>query len=124
MEKVYNELYNHCIIHGRYGFTIPYIFNAYNSNYNSENLSEILRRFVNAPKSYIVTFCSDLQEFILGLHKPSEQAPLQHYSNFGNLYYDDSILGHFSKEENLIAFLTEKYLPIIQEKKYSKNSKP
>ncbi len=121
MLKVFTEIYEHCIVKGGYGFTIPYIYNIHNTNYPLKTIAEIIEVFIDAPDKYIITYCSDLEEFILGLPKPQEQGPLKYYSRFGNLYYDEEKLGSFNTFQDLTKFIVNKYNPIIQGEKYSKN---
>lgn len=120
MQRIYNTIHKHCQIDGRYGFTLPFIYKMAKDQQEKKEIKDIISAFVNAPNEHIITFCTDLDEYIIGLHK-QEYSPLHMYANFGKLYYDDGRLGRFPSLEDLITLLTKKYLPIIQVGTYSKN---
>ncbi len=75
----------------------------------------------NNTQVYFITLCRDLDEIIIGLHKPSAYAPIHMYPRFGNLYYDDDKIGLFENFDDLSNHLTKKYLPIMKQGNYSKN---
>lgn len=121
LETVFKELDAHCRVNGRYGFTIPYLIKLSADNQETLSINDFLFVLSNNPQKYFVTLCGDLDEIIIGLHKPSEYALIDMYPNFGNLHYDETKIGLFANFEDMSNHLTEKYLPIMIQGKYSKN---
>ena len=121
LEKVFKELDTHCRVNDRYGFTIPYLIKLSSESLDTFSINDFLFELSNNPQVYFVTFCRDLEEVIIGLHKPSENAPIHMYPSFGNLHYDEDKIGQFANFETLSDHLTELYLPRITQGTYSKN---
>jgi hypothetical protein len=121
LEKVFKELDAHCRVNGRYGFTIPYLIKLSADNEEALSINGFLFVLSNNPQKCFVTRCGDLDEMIIGLHKPSEYAPIHMYPHFGSLYYDDDKIGKFADFQTFTDHLTELYLPRITQGTFSKN---
>ncbi len=115
------EIDNLCIVQDRYGFTIPYLYQIERDNKREKSIEQILKFLSEHGKPYIVTYCDDLQEFVIGLHK-RECSPLEMYENFGRLYYDQDKVGIMESFEDLVQFMTNKYQIRIDNKTFSKNN--
>lgn len=113
------EIDDHCINNGKYGFTIPYLHKIEKDAGREKSISNIIEFFTTAEKKYIITYCSDLQEYIIGLPK-KEQGPIHFYENFGNLHYDDEKLRELKSLSDLIAFMENKYQIRIDAGTFSK----
>lgn len=116
------EIDRHCIELGRYGFTIPYLYMIEKDANREKSILEIIIFLSEAPKSYLISYCNDLDEFIIGLPK-TENAPIDMYENFGNLYYDEDVLGKFESIFALADFLYSEYQTMIDNGTFSKNIK-
>lgn len=81
------EIEIHCIENDRYGFTLPYLYEIEKDSGREKSIKEILEFLSEENKEYIITYCDDLDEFVIGLPK-REYSPIHMYKNFGNLYYD------------------------------------
>ena len=114
------EIEIHCNQNGRYGFTIPYLYKIEKDLNREKSIEEILRVFSNAANEYFISFCDDLDEYVIGLHK-SEYAPSHMYEKFDNLYYDQDIIGKQASFDNLIELMVGKYQKLIDKETYSKN---
>ena len=114
-----NEIKEHCVDNGRYGFTLPYLYKIELDSGREKSIIEILKFLSEADSKYFISFCGDLQEYIIGLPK-SESPPIFMYKNFGNLYYDDDKLGTFDSFEELSEYLTNLYQLYIDNKTFSK----
>ena len=115
-----DEIYSHCIINDKYGFTIPYLYKIEKDNNREKSIEEILQYLSKSDTAYIISKCNDLDEFIIGLHK-KEYAPISFYANFNNLYYDSEALGYFETFKELSYFLTSEYQKYIDKGQFSKN---
>ncbi|MEC4054569.1 hypothetical protein VSP10_17510 [Myroides odoratimimus] len=115
------EIYKHCIVNDRYGYTLPYLYKLELVSGREKTIEEILLFLSNYNESkHIISYCNDLDEFIIGLHK-REYAPIEMFESFGNLHYDQDVLGKFDNIHDLILFFKNKYDKLIKNKKYSKN---
>jgi len=106
------SLYKHCIINDRYGFTIPYLFQIQLKSGVEMDISEILYFFANSEEKYFISYCSDLEEYIIGLPK-REIGNVKIYEHFGNLYYDDSKMGLFQNINELVKYMKDNYQKYI-----------
>jgi hypothetical protein len=113
------EIDRHCIDNDRYGFTIPYLYKIEKDANRNKTIAEIIDFFTTAEKEYLISFCGDLDEYIIGLPK-RESSPLNMYCYFGNLYYDQDSIGEFQSISDLIDFLIEEYQVRITDETYSK----
>jgi hypothetical protein len=86
------EIDIHCIENDRYGFTIPFLYDIEKTSGREKSISDILEFLSKESKKYIITYCADLDEYVIGLHK-REYSPIHMYNNFGNLYYDQDVIG-------------------------------
>lgn len=109
-----------CIENDGYGFTLPYIYKVEMDAGRNKTIAEILQYLYNAEKKYLISYCHDLQEYIIGLPK-RESAPIYMYYNFGNLHYDRDMLGVFESIEELSNYFTNEYQSYIDDKTFSKN---
>lgn len=114
------EIECHCIENDRYGFTLPYLYKIEKEANREKTIAEIVQFFTTADKKYLITYCSDLDEYVLGLPK-TEYAPIHTYNNFGNLHYDQDSLETFDTLEQLSEFLIDEYQYRIDQKTFSKN---
>lgn len=114
------SLYEHCIINDRYGFTIPYLFQIQQKSGVEMDIKEILYFFANSDERYFISYCSDLEEYIIGLPK-REIGNVEIYEHFGNLFYDDNKLGPFLNIDGLVRYMKDKYQKFIDNKTFSKN---
>lgn len=114
------EIDIHCIENGRYGFTLPYLYEIEKSSGREKSIEEILEFLSEENKEYIIIYCTDLDEFVIGLHK-KEYSPIHMYNNFGNLYYDQDIIGEKESFQELVNFMSKNYQSQIDNKTYSKN---
>ncbi|MCP1994620.1 hypothetical protein [Flavobacterium sp. HSC-61S13] len=116
-----DEIKKHCMVHEKYGFTLPYLYKIELDAGRKKTIEEIFL-FLSKHQEckYIISYCSDLDEFIIGLHK-NEYAPVEMYHNFGNLHYDQDKIGVFNEISELILFFCNKYQKIIDSNHYSKN---
>ena len=121
IEKVFKELDIHCRINGRYGFTIPYLVKISANSKDNLSINNFLLEISNDRNKYFITLCEDLDEIIIGLHKPKEYAPLHMYPNFGSIHYNENKIGSFKNFELLSNHLDKKYSPIIKQGTFSKN---
>jgi fatty acid-binding protein DegV len=119
---VIKEIDIHCIENDRYGFTLPYLYKIEKNNGREKSISKILELLSKENKEYIISYCDDLNELIIGLHK-REYPPIHMYDNFGNLYYDQDVIGEKKSFQELVNFMSEKYQSQIDNKTYSKNMK-
>ena len=115
-----NEIYEHCVVNDLYGFTIPYLYKIEFDADRTKSISEILDFFTKADEKYLISYCDELDEYIIGLPK-RESAPINMYSNFGNLHYDQDSLQKFESINTLSEYLTQEYQIRIDKKTYSKN---
>ncbi|NQU32418.1 MAG: hypothetical protein HQ521_04220 [Bacteroidetes bacterium] len=114
------EIDDLCIKQDRYGFTIPYLYKIEKNNNREKSINEILKFLSEQTKSYIITYCDDLEEFVIGLHK-REYAPLHMYQSYGQLHYDqDKIIG-MNSFEDLVSFMENRYQARIDQETFSKN---
>ena len=114
------EIDIHCIENDRYGFTLPYLYEMEKDSGREKSIEEILEFLSEENKEYIISYCGDLGEFVIGLHK-KEYSPIHMYKNFGNLYYDQDIIGEKESFQELVRFMSENYQSQIDNKTYSKN---
>lgn len=114
------EIDIHCIDNDRYGFTLPYLYKIEMDAGREKSIGEILEFLAEADKKYLISFCQDLKEYIIGLSK-RESAPIHMYANFGNLYYDQDAMGDFETINELSKYLIEKYQPYIDNQTFSKS---
>ena len=121
MKTIIKEIDSLCLEQDRYGYTIPYLYKIELDNHQQKSIPEILEFLSKQSKSYIITYCKELKEYIIGLHK-REYAPIHMYKNFGNLYYDQDSLGEFTSFDDLKAFMIDKYQIRIEQSTYSKNN--
>lgn len=115
------ELKHHCIILGKYGFTLPYLYQIEANANRTKSIAEILNFISIQNEVYIIKYCSELEEYILGLHKKEEDANIEWYNNFGSLLYDQGLLGNFNSFQGLIKSMEKMYQHRIDEHTYSKN---
>lgn len=114
------EIDIHCIENDRYGFTLPYLYEMEKDSGREKSIKEILEFLSEESKEYIISFCADLDEYVIGLHK-KEYPPIHMYKNFGNLYYDQDVIGEKESFQELVNFMSENYQSLIDNKTYSKN---
>lgn len=114
------EIDIHCVDKDRYGFTLPYLYKIEMDAGREKSIGEILEFLANADKEYLISFCQDLKEYIIGLPK-RESAPIHMYVNFGNLYYDQDVMGDFKTINELSKFFTEEYQQYIDNQTLSKD---
>lgn len=114
------EIDIHCIENDRYGFTLPNLYKIEKDSGREKSITEILEFLSEERKEYIIVYCPDLEEYIIGLHK-REYSPIHMYKNFGNLYYDQDTIGEKESFEELINFMIDNYQSQIDKKTYSKN---
>ncbi|MFD2543714.1 hypothetical protein ACFSSB_15385 [Lacinutrix gracilariae] len=114
------EIDIHCIENDRYGFTLPYLYEIEKDSGREKSIKEILEFLSEENKEYIISFCADLDEYVIGLHK-KEYSPIHMYKNFGNLYYDQDVIGEKESFLELVNFMSENYQSLIDNKTYSKN---
>ena len=114
-----NEIHIYCVDNDRYGFTLPYLYKIERDAGRKKPIDEILLFLSNAEKKYLISYCDDLEEYIVGLPK-RESAPTHMYHNFGNLHYDQDSLGPFDSIEELSKYLTDEYQCYIDNKTFSK----
>jgi hypothetical protein len=115
------EIEIHCINNDRYGFTLPYLYKIEKDANREKSIAQILQFFTTAEKKYFITFCSEqLDEYVIGLHKKREYAPVEWYKNFGNLHYDHSRLGELESLEELITKMSNMYQGYIDAGTFSK----
>ncbi len=115
-----NLINNWCI--NNYGLTIPYIVGKEIIGGNDISIKNLLLEIDEDDEKYIISRCDELEEYIIGIHKP-EYPPLSLLKNFGSLYiYDKSEeLDNFESFDSLCEFLIENYNQYIIAKTYSKN---
>jgi len=114
------EIDNHCIENDRYGFTLPYLFEIEKDAGREKSITQILEFLSEENKEYIISYCEDLDEYVIGLHK-NEYPPIHMYRNFGNLYYDQDVIGEIESFQDLVNFMSENYQSQIDNETYSKN---
>lgn len=114
------EIDFHCIEKDKYGFTLPYLYKIERDSSGEKSITDLLALFTTAEKKYVITYCSDLDEYVLGLPK-KENAPIHMYNNFGNLHYDQDKLGNFDTFEQLAEFMAIEYQIRVDENTFSKN---
>lgn len=114
------EIDIHCIENDRYGFTLPYLYEMEKDSGREKSIEEILEFLSEESKEYIISYCADLDEYVIGLHK-KEYSPIHMYKNFGNLYYDQDAIGEKDSFQELVNFMSENYQSQIDNKTYSKN---
>jgi hypothetical protein len=114
------EIDIHCTENDRYGFTLPYLYEIEKDSGREKSIKEILEFLSEESKEYIISFCADLDEYVIGLHK-KEYSPIHMYKNFGNLYYDQDVIGEKESFLELVNFMSENYQSLIDNKTYSKN---
>lgn len=120
MKTIIGEIDNLCLVQGRYGYTIPYLYKIELDNNQEKSIAEILKYLSKQPKAYLITYCKELDEYIIGLHK-HEYSPIYMYRNFENLYYDQDQIGELKSLDDLIVFMENKYQKRIDQKTFSKN---
>lgn len=114
------EIDIHCIENDRYGFTLPYLYEMEKDSGREKSIEDILVFLSEESKEYIISYCADLDEYVIGLHK-KEYSPIHMYKNFGNLYYDQDAIGEKDSFQELVNFMSENYQSQIDNKTYSKN---
>jgi hypothetical protein len=114
------EIDIHCTENDRNGFTLPYLYEIEKDSGREKSIKEILEFLSEESKEYIISFCADLDEYVIGLHK-KEYSPIHMYKNFGNLYYDQDVIGEKESFLELVNFMSENYQSLIDNKTYSKN---
>ena len=114
------EIDIHCIENDRYGFTLPFLYEMEKDSGREKSIEEILEFLSEESKEYIISYCADLDEYVIGLHK-KEYSPIHMYKNFGNLYYDQDAIGEKDSFQELVNFMSENYQSQIDNKTYSKN---
>lgn len=115
-----DEIDIHCNENDRYGFTLPYLYEIEKESGREKSIEEILEFLKEESKEYIISYCADLDEYVIGLHK-KEYSPIHMYKNFGNLYYDQDAIGEKKSFQELVNFMSEHYQSQIDNKTYSKN---
>ena len=86
----------HCIKNNRYGFTLPYLYEIEKDFGREKSIKEILEFLSEESKEYIISYCADLDEYVIGLHKKESF-------------------------QELVNFMSENYQSLIDNKTYSKN---
>ncbi|MBB6501224.1 hypothetical protein [Pedobacter cryoconitis] len=111
-----------CTTEGMYGLTFPYIIGAERRFANRINfdIKQLLDEASNADQIYIISYCVDLEEYILGLHKP-EYSPVKMLKNFGSLVINNEKLEKSQEIQSLLSFLNDMYENNINKKLVSKN---
>ncbi|MCT4603871.1 MAG: hypothetical protein N4A59_13350 [Marinifilum sp.] len=115
------EIDIHCIDKGRYGFTVPYLYKIEKDSSREKSIRQILDYLSKQKKQYFIKYCGELEEFIIGLHKAKEDAPVYMYENFDNLFYDQDEISGIESFDDLVGFMVEKYQDKIDKQTFSKN---
>lgn len=109
-------IYKHCVVEGKYGLTIPYLYKAELDKFERRTIREIMEILRDSEEEYFLSYCKELEEFIFG--KPYPEKPLDEH--FGNLYYAD-ISFDVENFDALVKFIEEEYQYYIDNKLYSKD---
>jgi len=111
-----------CNATGRYGLSFPFLVGAEQlvTGKDDFNITTLLEELKNSDSGYVLSFCDDLGEYIIGLHK-------REYPYMGQLKrYDGLIINNATLEElqsfgELDSFINDLYAEYIIEGNFSKN---
>ncbi|ATP55535.1 hypothetical protein CPT03_03190 [Pedobacter ginsengisoli] len=123
LSNVWQKLVNTwCIVDGKYGLTIPYLIEAERrfANRDEFDISELLKEASESDHIYIISYCSDLEEYIIGLHK-TEYPEVHSLKKFGTLAMNDNRLEKLDTLSDLHDILDNMYRKKIDRKLVSKN---
>jgi len=111
-----------CVDKGRYGLTIPFLVGAEKEfgDVKEYNFEVLFKDLSNADTKYLISYCNDLKEYVIGLPK-SESPPLNMLKHFGSIYINASELEDSKSLESLKDHIKDPYLNLIHQERYSKN---
>jgi len=108
-----------CNEKGGYGLTIPFLIGA--ERLSKEMTIESLLLEINESDSkFLISSCGDLEEYVIGTHKP-EYAYINSLKSFGSLIINDDELEKLKTMKELIEKMKNEYLEKTENELYSKN---
>lgn len=107
---------------GRYGLSFPFLVGAERLMTGREdfNISMLLEELKQSDSEYILSFCNDLDEYIVGVHK-KEYPYVGQLERFGGLLINTNTLDELLSFEQLDNFINELYSSYVAENNFSKN---
>lgn len=118
----YRLISHWCAQLGRYGLTLPYLIGAGHKLQKNTDLKvgELLKEICESNKKIVLSYCNDLDEFILGLPK-GEYGFIDNVQHFGSLYVFSDKLDDYKTLEALTLFFENTYEKNFSQNLYSKD---
>lgn len=114
-------VYQWCEIDGRYGLTLPFLIGAEKEFGSGDgfDIDVLFKELQGSPQPYIISKCSDLDEYIVGLPK-KEYPYLGSLTKYGSLYINSQDLDGLDSIDQIRMQLILLYEKPIGDNKYSK----
>lgn len=111
-----------CNIAGRYGLSFPFLVGAEQlmTGRDDYSINTLLEELKDSYQSYVISYCDDLDEYIVGLHR-REYPNLLQLKKINGLAINNDTLEGLDTLEELDAFLSNLYAGYIAEGNFSKN---
>ncbi|MBI1769526.1 MAG: hypothetical protein HYR67_14255 [Bacteroidetes bacterium] len=112
------------------GLTIPFIIGSQRflpTKQSEQNIEELLVNIIAAEASQVyISYCPTINEIIFGLRDQSKENIAGKFPTFNSSFQEKLFLTEFlndlgSDAEGVISKLTERYQPLIDDSKFSKN---